>query len=268
MSSNTSITLFMSTRELTTGYSTTPDGEKPTPDLFKRINEWLACRALKPLALLTGKSFDTTTIDISGFAGSLPSNLLIASGGYRNLGLDLLPKLHRFICSLPWVESKAVVLITCHDGDPAQVFRPSPMDSRGSPGTEVQQDQSSTTTIALMMSNYEVSADTIHDRSEPFHPPYLMQIVNQWLVDHDERPLSLLGGYSADIENWRMDGFGGSARPFLQVASGGYRELDESLLEQLQDFVTELPWRYPEVATLVLRKDGHPAAVHRPCESD
>lgn len=124
----------------------------------------------------------------------------------------------------------------------------------------------STTAITLMMSNYEVSDDTCNQPAHRIAPPYLLQIVNQFLVDKYERPLAFVGGFSNDPAHWRVDGYGGDSKPYLAVAVGGYRDLCMDTLEELKMFFENLPFRYPEVAALIYRVDAKEVTVFRPSE--
>jgi hypothetical protein len=111
------------------------------------------------------------------------------------------------------------------------------------------------TAVTLMMSNYELS-DDYKENDLPSCPPYLFKIVNDWLLSIDESPLRLLGNSNqSPIESpeqgERLDGFGGCLRPFLQIASGGYRNifgLEGEREAAFREFVLTLPWRYPRVS--------------------
>lgn len=127
------------------------------------------------------------------------------------------------------------------------------------------------TAVTLTMSNYELS-DDYEANDLPICPPLLFEEINRWLRDHGEAELHLLGNRAepspaGDRFADRSDGFGGCVRPYLQIASGGYRDifdLDSAREKEFRDFVLRLPWRYPEVVTLTMTHDGDPSVVYRP----
>jgi hypothetical protein len=127
------------------------------------------------------------------------------------------------------------------------------------------------TAVTLMMSNYELSDD--YDISDlPTSPPHLFERVNEWLANNDEAPLQLLGNHRLATREHqgrdeRSEGFGGCVRPFVQIGCGGYRNIFKLQTEKeraFQEFVVKLPWRYPELVTLIITHDGDPAVIYRP----
>jgi hypothetical protein len=90
--------------------------------------------------------------------------------------------------------------------------------------------------------------------------------MNQFLADQDERPLSFIEDTSTEAQGWRTDSYGGDSKPYLAVALGGYRDMPEDLMEDLQAFFQNLPFRYPEVAALICRVGEQRATVARPSQ--
>lgn len=126
------------------------------------------------------------------------------------------------------------------------------------------------TAVTLTMSNYELS-DDYEANDLPICPPVLFKELNRWLEENGEPELHLLGNRAepspAEMFAERSDGFGGCVRPYLQIASGGYRDifhLNSAREKEFRDFVLGLPWRYPEVVTLTITHDGDPSVVYRP----
>ena len=126
--------------------------------------------------------------------------------------------------------------------------------------------------VVLQMSNYEYSAD-YEKIAAPKSAPFLLRTINDWLEERHEQPLGLLGNYAKEPQPGRNneleepDQFGGSCRPYIQIAAGGYATFldnDDGEQRAFCEFVTRLPWRYPEVVALLITVDGDTTKVYQP----
>jgi hypothetical protein len=125
VSYSTAITIVMAVDELCSRRQTSKQGGlDDAPDLLVQANKWLDRHRLKPLALLAGSKTNYGALETGGLTGTLPSTLLVASGGYTNLPDDMSEKFRDHILAQPWRHPEAVLLFICADGDIAQIFRP------------------------------------------------------------------------------------------------------------------------------------------------